>query len=349
MFKRAAWLVITICFASVMAPQSQAEAAKPLYRLVKSVPLGMPDRWDYLTFDPTTNRIFISHFDRLTVVDAASDKVVGTVKRFPGGTHGIGIVTSLGRGYTDDGKAGVAWAFDLKTFKRLHKIKGQPDADGIAYDPASGHVFVIDGDSGKVTVIDPKTNTVVATIDGGGGLEFGVVDGAGKFYVNGAENKELLRIDTSTNKIDARWPLADCTSPHGLAIDPVEHRLFVSCENKTLKVVNADSGSVVASLPIGLGSDAVAFDPIRKRVFSSNFDGTLNVISEEGPDSYRPLPAIKTKLGARTMTVDPKTGRLYVVAPDMKINKAAKPSDFRHRFIMVPGSVKLLVYAPTSG
>jgi YVTN family beta-propeller protein len=329
------------------ATQAAPTSSRGPYELTKTVRLGAPDRWDYLTFDPSSNRVFISHSDHVTVVDAKSGKIVGTVTGIPGGTHGVGIVPSVGRGYTDDGKAGVAWAFDLKTFKKVAEIKAQPDADGIAYDRSSGHIFVVDGDSGKITVIDPKTNAAVATIDGGGGLEFGAADGLGHFFVNGAEKGEILRIDTATNKIDATWHLADCQSPHGMAVDPSTHRIFSSCENKKLVVVNADTGAVVASLPIGTFSDAVAFDPVRKRIFSSNFDGTVNVFAEKGPDTYEPIATIPTRMSARTMAVDPKTGALYLVAADMKVNEAAQPSDFRHRFTIVPGSTELLMFSLT--
>jgi YVTN family beta-propeller protein len=330
------------------ATQAAPTSRKVPYQLAKTVKLGAPDRWDYLTFDSSSNRVFISHSDRLTVVDAKSGKIVGTVDDIPGGTHGIGIVPSVGRGYTDDGKAGVAWAFDLKTLKKIAEIKAQPDADGITYDSVSGHIFVIDGDSGKITVIDPKTNAVVTTIDGGGGLEFGVADGQGHFFVNGAEKGAILRIDTANDKIDATWHLADCQSPHGMAVDSKTHRIFSSCENKKLVVVNADTGAIVTSLPIGTFSDAVAFDPIRKRIFSSNFDGTVNVFAERGPDTYEPLATIPTKMSARTMTVDPKTGALYLVAADMKVNEAAQLSDFRHRFTISPGSTQLMIFRPTN-
>jgi YVTN family beta-propeller protein len=329
------------------ATQAAPTSSRGPYELTKTVRLGAPDRWDYLTFDPSSNRVFISHSDRVTVVDAKSGKIVGTVTGIPGGTHGVGIVPSVGRGYTDDGKAGVAWAFDLKTFKKVAEIKAQPDADGIAYDRSSGHIFVVDGDSGKITAIDPKTNAAVATIDGGGGLEFGAADGLGHFFVNGAEKGEILRIDTATNKIDATWHLADCQSPHGMAVDPSTHRIFSSCENKKLVVVNADTGAVVASLPIGTFSDAVAFDPVRKRIFSSNFDGTVNVFAEKGPDTYEPIATIPTRMSARTMADDPKTGALYLDAADMKVNEAAHPSDFRHRFTIVPGSTELLMFSLT--
>jgi YVTN family beta-propeller protein len=193
--------------------------------------------------------VFVAHGDRVTVVDGRDGKIVGSVEGMPGGTHGIAISTAAGRGYTDDGHAGIAVSFDLVTLKPVRQIKAEEDADGIILDPASGHVFVVNGDSAKLTVIDPKTDTAIATIDAGGGLEAAVSGANGKLYVDGAEKKEIVRVDTATNKVDAHWPMPDCTSPHGLAIDLDTHRLFASCVNNVLIVVNADSGAVVTNWP----------------------------------------------------------------------------------------------------
>ena len=167
-----------------MAPVGSvlAQSASPSYHLVKTVALGSPDRWDYLTFDPQSHRLFVSHGDRVTVVDSNEGTIVGQVEGFPGGNHGIAISTATGRGYTDDGRAGTATSFDLTTFAKGTAIKADADADAVIFDPASGHMFVVDGDPGKVTVIDPKSDAAVATIDVGGKLEFAVADGKGKLY-----------------------------------------------------------------------------------------------------------------------------------------------------------------------
>jgi len=308
-----------------------------------TVILGAPDRWDYVAFDSSSQRVFVAHGDRVTVVDGKDGAILGQVEGFPGGTHGIAISTSTGRGYTDDGKAGEAASFDLKTLKAMKRIKAEEDADGIVLDPSSGHVFVLDGDSGKVTVIDPKTDAVIATIDAGGKLEFGVAPGNGKLYVNGAEKKEIIRIDTNTNQVDARWSITSCTSPHGLAIDSVTHRLFSSCINNVLVVVNIDTGALVSSLPIGSGSDAVAFDPKRKLIFSTNGrDGTVSVLQEKDAQTFVSLGSFKTMLSARTMDIDPANGRLYIAGAEVDTKSA--PVNGRPRFI--PGSLKLLFLDP---
>lgn len=343
-------LATALAAAASAAPMPEtATGPAPVYHITKSIPLGAPDRWDYLTFDPSIGRLFISHGDRVTVVDGRSGAILGEIEGLPGGTHGIAIVPDQGRGYTDDGQAGMAASFDLKTYKIVHRIKAEPDADGVLFDPASGHVFVVDGDSGKITVIDPKTDGVVATVDGGGGLEFGTVGGNGKLYVDGAEKGEIVRIDTSSNTADAHWPLSGCEKPHGLAIDRTTHRLFASCANKVLAVVDADTGSNLATLPIGAGTDAAAFDPKRNLIFSSNRDGTLSVIAEKSPGTFEPLPAVATQFGARTMALDPESGRIYLVTADFTLNPKAAASDPRHRYAIAPGSVRLLFLDPASG
>jgi YVTN family beta-propeller protein len=338
--------VVIVAMAALVASVPSATAAsqgeRPNYRISKVVPLGAPDRWDYVVFDPDTHRVFVAHGDRITVVDGRSGAVIGSVDGMPGGTHGVAIPQATGKGYTDDGKAGMAVEFDLKTLKVVKRIKAESDADGIVFDPPSGHIFVIDGDSGKLTVIDPKTDDVVATVDGGGGLEFGDTGNNGKFYVDGAEKNEIVRVDTSTNVADAHWPMPACVRPHGLAIDRAHHRLFASCSNKVMVVMNADDGAVIVALPIGDGTDFATFDPERDLAYSSNRDGTLSVVHELSPDKFESLPAIRTQIGARTMAIDPKSGRIYLVTADMIVDETAAPTDFRHRYSVKPGSVRLL-------
>lgn len=332
------------------APALAADGSKAQsYHITKSIALGAPDRWDYLTFDPASGRVYVSHGDRVTVVDGKSGRILGEVEGLAGGTHGIAVVTALNRGYTDDGRAGIAASFDLQNFSIVHRINAAPDADGVLFDPASGHVFVVDGDSAKVTVIDPKTDQVVTNIDGGGGLEFGTVGDGGKIYIDGAEKNEIVRIETATNKADAHWPLPGCKSPAGLAMDRAAHRLFSSCRNKVLVVVNSDNGDVVATLPIGEGTDAAAFDPNRHLIFSSNREGTLSVIAERSPTDYVPLPSVSTEFGARTMALDPQSGRIFLVAADFTVNSDVPQSDPRHRYSVTPGTVRLLFLDPVAG
>jgi len=189
----------------------------------------------------------------------------------------------------------------------------------------------------------------IATVQAGGGLEYAVSGENGKLYVNGAENKEIVRVNTATNQVDAHWPIPGCTSPHGLAIDTASHRLFVTCVNEVMTVVNADSGAVLASLPIGKGSDGAAFDPKRKLAFSSNgADGTISVIREVNPQTFVPAGEIKTQVTGRTMDIDPASGRLFVAAADIDPNAPVPPGKNGRpgRPKPLPGTLKLLMFDP---
>jgi len=322
------------------------------YHLTRSVRLGTPDRWDYVVYDQPSHRVYVAHGDRLTVVDGRNGRIVGQVVGMPGGTHGIAISHPAGLGYTDDGRAGEAVAFSLKTLKVVKRLPAAPGADAVTIDPTSGHVFVVNGDPGLLTVIDPMRNQVVATVHVGSRLEYAVAGDNGKVYVNGVENKEIFRIDTARNRMDTAFSIRQCEAPHGLAIDTSTHRLFSSCENGWLVVVNSDTGKTVETLPIGGGSDAVAFDPTRKLIFSSNgMDGTLSVIREVDANTFVLAGTIKTALSARTMSVDPVSGRLFLAAANttakaMAAFRAARKAGEHAASPFVRGSLKLLFFDP---
>jgi DNA-binding beta-propeller fold protein YncE len=322
------------------------------YQLVKSVVLGAPDRWDYVVYDAPSHRVYVAHGDRLTVVDGQDGTIIGQVEGLVGGTHGIAIARSAGRGYTDDGQAGQAASFDLKTLKVLKRLKAQDDADAVTIDPTSGHVFVINSEPGTLTVIDPHRDEVVATVDAGSKLEYAVAGANGKVYANGVAKRQIIRIDTRTNRVDATWPIPDCAAPHGLAIDISRHRLFSSCQNSRLVVVNADTGATIATLPIGAGTDAAAFDSTRKLIFSSNgIDGTISVLREVNAETFVAAGTIKTQSSARTMSVDSRSGRLYVAAADIDASAVAAQGtrgsgSAPRRMPFVAGSLKLLFFDP---
>jgi YVTN family beta-propeller protein len=346
--RRASLRIIALAFGFILSlPAASAADAPRLYKPAGTVTLGAPERWDYIVFDPASGRLYVTHGDRVSVVDGRTAAVTGTIAVTGGVTHGVGISTATGTGYTDDSEAGVAIPFDLATLKTGTPIKTAPDADGIVLDPASGHLLVINGDSGSVSAIDVHTNKVVATIDGGGGLEFGVADGKGSFYVDGAEHNELVRINTDANRVEAHWPLQGCERPHGIALDGATRRVFVSCANATLVIVDADSGRQIASFPIGKYNDGAVFDPVRKRVLAANGDGSLTVIQEKDANAFVPLGTVTTPPTARTIAIDEKTGRVFLAAADIaKVEPPSKPGG-RPKVTLVPGSLKLIELDPS--
>jgi YVTN family beta-propeller protein len=337
-------LLATAACLAVGAAGAQAQAPAG-YKVVKEVPLGGPERWDYVVYDAPSHRVYVAHGDRISVVDAKDGKLIGEVTGVAN-THGVGL--SNGKAYTDDGEAGQVIVFDPKTLKVTKRIPAKDDADAINVEPRTGHVFVAEGDAKTVTVVDPKTDQVIANIDAGGKVEYLAPGDDGKVYVNGEEKREILRIDAKTNTVDAHWPVPDCASPHGLAIDTAGHRLFTTCVNKQMAVVDTTTGAVVASVPIGQGTDAAAFDPVRKRAFSSNGDGTLTVVAEKGPNSYVVAETVPTRVTGRTMGIDPASGRLFIAAADIdtKAPVTPGPNGRPGRPKMVPGSLKLMFLDP---
>jgi YVTN family beta-propeller protein len=319
--------------------------ALPRYALTASVALGSPDHWDYLFFDASAKRVYVSHGDEITVVDGKTGALAGQITGLPG-SHGVLTVPSLARGFADSAKNHAVIEFDLTSLQPIATAQAGDDADGMAYDAASQHVFVANGDAQTVTAIDAPTGKTIATLALGAQPEFLVADGNGMLYVNGESSREIIAIDARRMKITARWPVPDCESPHGLAVDVRTERLFTSCVNGKLFVVDATSGRILAGLPIGKGSDAVAFDPQRKLVFSSNGEGTVSVIAEKSPEQFVWLADVPTVRGGRTMALDPESGRLYIVSADIDRLDPPKVPGGRQHAVYKPGSLKLFFFDP---
>lgn len=337
---------LAVASLTLLSLSTAAWGADAPYRVAKTIPLGAGERWDYATFDSASGRVYVAHGDHVTVVDADKGAVVGEIATLPGGTHGIGVSTANGLGFTDDGKAGTVAAFDLKTLKIVKQLTAAPDADGIVADPATGRIFVINGDSGSITVIDPKTDAVLKTITIGAGLEAAVADGKGELFVDGAEAHDIVAIDTKTMTVLAHYPMTGCERPHGIAVDAETRRVFSTCINKVMVVVDADTGKNVATLPIGQGSDGAAFDPRRKLALSSNGDGTLTVVKEKSAGEFAVVANVATARSARTIAIDEKTGRVFLPAADIeKIDPPTTPGGRPH-VTFVAGSMKLLVLEP---
>lgn len=344
---RLAALGLLLALAAAGLAPLRAQGSGPRYHVTKRIPVGGPDGfWDYLTVDTAGNRLFVSHGTRVQVIDLAGDSVSGEIPGTPG-VHGVALVPGLGRGYTSNGSDSTVTVFDLRTLRPIHTIQvtgRNPDA--ILYDPHSRRVLTFNHSRGNVSAIDPAGDSVVGTIPVGGTLEFAVSDGAGHVFVNVEDRSQLVEIDPDGLRVVARWPLAPCEEPTGLAIDRAHGRLFVGCGNRLMAVVDAGDGHVVAALPVGPGVDATRFDPGRGLAFASAGAGTITVVREDDPDHYSVVESVPTARGARTMGLDERTHRLYTAT--MKFGPAPAPTADhpRPRPRPVPGSFAVLVLEP---
>jgi DNA-binding beta-propeller fold protein YncE len=333
-------LLVFFCIAlgSPIDLSAQPQHAGPSgYQLVKTIPLPGDGFWDYVGMDSDARRIYVSHGTKVLVLDADSFTIVEEIPDTQG-VHGIAVAPDLGRGFTSNGRAGTSTIFDLKTLKALGTVNTGKNPDAIAYDDVTKRVFTFNGASKDATAFTASDGTVVGTIPLGGKPEFAAVDGQGKVYANIEDTSEIVQIDTKELKVLHRWPLAPCESPSGLSMDKKKRRLFAGCENKMMAVVDADTGKIVATPPIGQGVDATAYDPGTGFALSSNGEGTLTVIQQDSPDSYSVLENVPTKKSARTMGLDLKTHNVVLPAADFL---PAKPGERRGE--MKPGSFVLLV------
>ncbi|HEV2701995.1 MAG TPA: hypothetical protein VGV09_10220 [Steroidobacteraceae bacterium] len=312
-------------------------------QVVERWKIGGGAGWDYLTVD-TSHRLFLSHGTQVDVVDTHTGKVIGTIPDTQG-VHGIALAPDLHRGFTSNGRADSVTAFDLDTLKTLQEKKiAAHNPDAILYEPKGKHVFTFDGRSKDVTVLDAASLAVVATIPVPDKPEFSADDHAGHIFVNiESDPGQMVEIDSAKLTVTATWPLPGCNSPSGLAIDRKHHRLFSVCDGNVMAVTNSETGAQVARVPIGRGPDAAAYDDKRGLVFSSNGEGTLTVVKQESADHYSVADTVKTQAGARTMALDPATGRVYLATAEFAPAPAPSASQPRQRPTMVPDSFTVLV------
>jgi len=320
--------------ASIFLLVGTAAHAASGYHVLKTIKISDPgNSWDYAGADNANRHIFISHGPQLEVIDADSDQVIGKIVA-PGvdfskpesldgmNVRGATAAADLGRGFMPSAKDNSISIFDLKTLKVLTVVKVGQNPDGYAYDPATHRGFTFSNREPKgATAVDIAEGKVAGTVSLSGKPEAAAADGQGHMFVN-IEDKDLVtKFNSRTLQVEANWPTAPCQEPASMAIDAKNHRLFVGCRGKApvMLVMNTDSGNVITSLPIGDGTDAAVFDPQTRMIFSSNGGaGTLTVIQQESADKYKVADTVKTEPGARTMALDLKTHKIYLINADRK-------------------------------
>lgn len=317
------------------------------YHLIKKYDLGAApggkEYWDYITFDPATHRLYVSHNTEVKVVDAESGAVVGSIPDLKR-VHGIALVSDLGRGFISDGGADEVLVFDLKTLKVTNHIKTGGNPDCIIYDSASKHIFTMNGKSNDATVIDPASLTVVATIPMGGRPEYAVADGKGMIYDNIEDKNEVVVLDSRANTVKTHWPIAPAEEATAMDMDVQHRRLFIGGRNKVLAIMDADTGKIVQSFPIGSGVDTNIYEAETGLLFTATREGTLHIFHEDSPDKFSVVETVTTEFGARNMALDPKTHKLFIDTADFAPAPAPTVEQPKPQPTPVSGTFRLLVY-----
>ena len=326
-------MVLTTAFVSA----ADAKPSVGPFKVVNKFALEGEGRWDYLVVDNDSRRLFVSRSTHVAVLDADSGAELGDIPNTPG-VHGVALASDLGVGFVSDGGENKVTIFDLKSLEVLGKIDTGGNPDSIVYHPDTKMLFVQNGKTNSSTVIDAANRKVVATIPMPGRPEFTVYDDKGNLYINIEDKSSLVQVDIAGKQVKATWPLAGCEEPTGLAIDREGRTLFSACANKVLAVVNADTGKVTQTVPIGDDCDAVAFDPETGYVFASAGDGTLSILHKSGSGKYAVVQNLVSPVGSKTMAFDAAKHQVYLPSAKFTGDPTAHP-----RPSVVPGSAAVLV------
>ena len=337
--KNMKWLLVFLCGVLLAG----AASAKNDYRFFRKIDVGGEGGWDFMTADTAARRLYVTHSAQVDVLDMDSGTPVGKIGDLSG-VHGVAVAPEFGRGFVTNGKTDSVTIFDLKTLQKIGDVKTGKKPDAIAYDPATRRVFAYNGGDKSASVFEASSGTTVGTILLDGSPESSVADGAGHVYVNLEDTNALLQVDSEKLVVDQRWALAPGEEPSSLAMDVPHRRLFVGCGNKVMVVVDADSGRVVSSLPIGEHVDSAAYDPQTGLVFESNRDGTVTVIHEDTPDKYRVVQTLKTQFGSKNMALDEKTHHLFLSAAEFLPAEPATTENPRPRPKVKPGTFSVLEF-----
>jgi DNA-binding beta-propeller fold protein YncE len=311
------------------------------FKILSSIKIGGTGGWDYVAVDANANRVYASHGTLVEVVDTKAAKVVGQITQLHG-VHGIAVAPEFGKGFITNGQSNSVTIFDLKTLAKVGEPQTGQNPDSVCFEPKTKRIFTFNGRSSDSTAIDPKTNEVIKNLPLNGKPEECAADGAGKIYANLEDSSEIIEIDAAQPAVLRHASLAPCESPSGLAIDIKNKKLFAACSNKLMAVIDIPTLKVVATPPIGSGVDGAGFDPGLGLAFSSNGgDGTLSIVKEVN-GTYQTVDTVTTEKGARTMTVDSKNHRVYLLAAEYGPAPAAEPGK-RVRPPILPDSFHILV------
>lgn len=324
-----------------IVPMSGVAQSGP-YKVLSTAKVGGEGGFDYVYADSAARKLYIPRLGtagKITVFNLDTLKPEGDITA---SAHGAAIDERSGHGFGSS-KPVVMW--DAKTLKTIKTVDVEGGPDGIMADPFNGRVYVFSHSAPNATVIEAKDGTVVGTIDLGGAPEQAVSDGKGHVYVDLEDKDKIAVVDAKTLKVTGNYDLAGrggtCA---GLAMDVKNNILFATCRKpQAMVILNAADGKIIDTLPIGGGTDGAVFNPVTMEAFSSQGDGTLTIVKENSPTSFAVEQTLTTMPRAKTLTLDTKTNKLYLITAEFGPAPATQPGERPARPPMVPDSFSILV------
>jgi WD40 repeat protein len=330
-------LYILTILALVGTGAARAQTGYKSYSAYKQIPVPGNGNWDYLSVDPVNRRLYLSHGEKVDIVDIDKDEVTGEIDN-QHGVHGIAIAIPENKGFISNGKSSDVTVFDLRSGKIIQQVASTGQGvDAITYDPFMHYVMVHNSKSHSVTVIDARTNKIKGTVENLGKTEFGASDLKGFYYINLEAEGKIAKIDLRSLKKVAEFPLGPDHDPAGMALDAKDHRIFCGARSNNLVVLDTETGKIITTIPIGDHNDAVVFDPATRLIYVSSILADITIIQQDTRDSYRVVQHVKTRIFSKTMALDIKTKKLYLPSAsfDGTDEKTSK---------ILPGTFQALVF-----
>jgi len=312
-FSRVLFVIAAAIFASHCLAQGAPTGDAP-YKIVQTSQLMGTGRTDYVYADSGNRRLYVARGTAVLAFDLDTLKLSGSIPGLMGG-HGVAVDPVSEHAFSSSAPI-IMW--DAKTLKTIKTITVQGRPDGILFEPLTERIYVLSHESPNITALDGKDGSIVGTIDLGGAPEQAASDGQGHLYVDLEDQDSIGVVDVKTMKLTGTYSLGGKGGgPGGLGLDSKNHILFAFChEPATAVILSATDGKILATLPIGQGTDGGGFNPQTMEAFSSQGDGTLTIIKESSPTSFVVEQTVKTIPRARTSTLDTQTNHIIVIATD---------------------------------
>jgi DNA-binding beta-propeller fold protein YncE len=288
------------------------------YKVLKTAKVGGDGGFDYVTADSDGRRLYVGRSGnpgRVTVFNLDTMEKVGEVANTMR-VHGATVSPKSHHGFASSNPVVM---FDTKTLETIKTIEVKGSPDGYLYDPYNDRVYILSHSQPHATVIDAKEGTVLGTIDDlGGAPEQAATDGKGTIYVDIEDAHSIAVVDAKAMTVKTHYDLAGkgdgCA---GLALDAKNEILFAACRNpQNMVILSAKDGKILDTLPLAGSSDGATFNPKTMEAFSSHGNGTLSVIKENSPTSFTVEETLTTMTGAKTLTLDAKTGNIVLIAAE---------------------------------
>jgi DNA-binding beta-propeller fold protein YncE len=282
-----------------------------------------------IAVDSDVRRLFVAGDSGVTVLNADTGSVAGTIGGLKNVQNVLLIPEMKGdevapstKGFASD-DAGNVIAFSLADMKPITMIKLPTSGPAsLCYDIDAKTVEAVSA-GGSLATIDADTNKVVKAAKIATGTGQVVCGNMDHVYVADPAANVVHVLNHRTMVNDGDYPMKTGMKPTGLALDTKGRRLFVTCEDGTIEIIDTDAGFTFIELKGGTGParETFAWLPQGKgqwkaAAFVAQQDGTLSGIRMNAYINYSMGGQYKLSPGLGSIAYDAKTHHLFITSMD---------------------------------